>query len=79
MAKRKEGQKVCYLSTCGTNDGVACISPNGRFIGGMRNDMYEHGGSLCCLVSGAMDELSNTYNFVAVAPLNRPRRYKMYS
>ena len=147
---RIKGGKVRYLSTRGTNNGVACISPNGRYIGGMRNrraaiwyngnffytkvpspsyaeqvtdygfaavntvgltmiydprtrkaypfnewwhkyyptvaipvpisrihDLYEHGGNLYCLVAGAADELSPTYNYVAVAPLKRPRRYKL--
>lgn len=146
---RLKGGKVRHLSTRGTNNGVFCISSNGRFIGGMKNlraaiwynrtsfylharpsvtervsdsgfaivhdsegqkvydprtrraypfnqwwekhyptvplpgpisrirDLYEHGGNLYFLVSGQVDEFSDTYNIVAVAPLKRPKRYKM--
>ncbi len=146
---RLKGGKVLHLSTRGTNNRAYCISPNGRFIGGMRNlraaiwynrtffylharpsvteqvsdsgfaivgsnegqkvydprtrktylfnkwwekyyptvplpvpisrvrDLYEHGGNLYFLISGQVDEFSDTYNIVAVAPLKRPKRYKM--
>lgn len=146
---RIKGDKVHYLSTRGTFNGAYCISPNGRFIGGVRNaraviwynrtsfylhpppsdvehvtdsgfaivatsdgrkvydprtrktypfnkwwekhyptvplpvpisrvrDLYEHSGNLYFLISGQVDEFSDTHNIVAIAPLKRPKRYKM--
>jgi hypothetical protein len=146
---RLKGGKVRHLSTRGANNGAFCISPNGRFIGGMRNlraaiwynrtsfylhagpsvtehvtdsgfaivddsegqkvydprtrrtylfnnwwekyyptvplpvpvsrvrDLYEHGGHLYFLISGQVDEFNDTHNIVAIAPLKRPKRYKM--
>ena len=40
-------------------------------------DLYEHEGNLYFLISGQVDEFSETHNIVAVAPLKRPKRYKM--